>query len=73
MVTFTLNGQSHFIAPDAVGDLTVWRGTHTDEYPLPVTDERTCDPNLWAHLVTMAHRASQRQYDDTGIPDPDAP
>jgi hypothetical protein len=54
IMTLVLNGHLHFYGADAVGDLTLWRGAPIDDMPLPVADARTCDPNLWAHLRTMA-------------------
>jgi hypothetical protein len=54
MRTIILNGHPHFFAKDAYGDLTLWRGTPDDHDPIAVTDERTCDPNLWVHLRHIA-------------------
>jgi hypothetical protein len=59
MLTLTLNAVAHFFAPDAYGDLTLWRGTPEDHDPIAVTDERTCDPNLWAYLTGQAKRHTE--------------
>ena len=46
-----LTPATHFIAPDADGDLNLWRGTREDPAPVAVLRECDTDPAVWAVVV----------------------
>jgi hypothetical protein len=50
-MTAAINPATHFIAPDADGDLTLWRGTREDPAPVAVLRECDTDPAVWAMVV----------------------
>ena len=58
-----LTPATHFIAPDADGDLTLWRGTREEPAPAPVQRECDTDPAVWA-VVVAAVSAPDRLTDE---------
>lgn len=49
--TIEIDGQVHFLADDANGVLTLWRGEPDDFMPMAVEDSDTCDPFVWALIL----------------------
>lgn len=64
-MTAAIHPATHFIAPDAAGDLNLWRGTREDPAPVAVLRECDTDPAVWA-MVVAAVSTPNRLTDDDG-------